>query len=335
MVKFITYKLAFIFVLSLTGCGNMFTKNKSKFHWLATESAPKNYPMRIINGTFYYKNEKGGLYVPTAASIGYFWGTGESTHVVGEDFKPLPDRLDIRFFSFAENKLYQGSFDLPYDKILALFKEGVAKDKDRPTFNTIMVGVAPGGAVSVWLTGRETREVFFGQAETYEGDIRTLLDGEIKDRAAYARSYLEDLPPETLADIDKNGVPFGLWGKYRTPYHWSPVFLTEKEVSTYLSVSFFNGENYRFNYPLPKENLLKKRPLPLLISFGCYIEGTAKQYFFTVRFDEKELYAAFDRLGGSEELVNIEIEPNLPKNQTKVRLYNGKGSVELRHHTTD
>jgi len=98
MVKFITYKLAFIFVLSLTGCGNMFTKNKSKFHWLATESAPKNYPMRIINGTFYYKNEKGGLYVPTAASIGYFWGTGESTHVVGEDFKPLPDRLDIRFF---------------------------------------------------------------------------------------------------------------------------------------------------------------------------------------------------------------------------------------------
>ena len=335
MVKLITYKLAFIFIISLAGCGNMFTKNKTKFSWVATESAPRHYPMRIISGTFYYHDDKGGLYVPAAASIGYFWGTGESTHVVGEEFKSLPDRLDIRFFSFTENKLYQGSFDLPYDKILALFKEGVARDKDRPIFNTIMVGVAPGGAVSVWLTGRETREVFFGQAETYEDDIRTLLDGEIKDRAAYARSYLEDLPPEILADIDRNGIPFGLWADYRTPYHWSPVFLTEKKMSTYLSVSFFNGENYRFDYPLSKELVLEKSPLPLLISFGCYIEGTEKQYFYTVRFDEKELYAAFDKLGGTEELVNIEIEPHLPKHQTKVRLYNSRGSVELKNHTSD
>jgi len=28
----------------------------------------------------------------------------------------LPDRLDIRFFSYAENKMYYGSFDLPYEK---------------------------------------------------------------------------------------------------------------------------------------------------------------------------------------------------------------------------
>lgn len=102
MNKIFVHKLLIILILSLVGCGNMFTKNKTKFHWLATESAPKNYPMRIIGGTFYYHNEKGGLYIPTAASIGYFWGSGESTHVVGEDFKALPDRLDIRFFSFTE-----------------------------------------------------------------------------------------------------------------------------------------------------------------------------------------------------------------------------------------
>lgn len=335
MVKFIVYKLAFIFILSLVGCGNMFTKNKTKFHWLATESAPKNYPMRIISGTFYFHNEKGGLYVPTAAAINPHWGTGRSTHVVGEDFKPLPDRLDIRFFSFTENKLYQGSFDLPYEKILSLFRDGVARDKDRPTFNTIMAGVAPGGVVSVWLTGRETREVFFGQAEPYEAEIRNPLDGEITDRAAYARSYLEDLPPETLADIDKNGVPFGLWEKYRTPYKWATVLRTEKKLSNDTKYSFFNGESYRLDYPFSEEVLNTPRPLPLLIGFGCYIEGTSKQYFFVVRFDEKELYAAFDKLGGTEELVNIEIEPFLPKNLTKVRLYNSKGSIELQHYKSE
>ena len=332
MVKFIVYKLVFIFILSLVGCGNMFTKNKTKFHWLATESAPKNYPMRIINGTFYYHNEKGGLYVPTAAAINPHWGTGRSTHVVGEDFKPLPDRLDIRFFSFTENKLYQGSFDLPYEKILALFREGVARDKDRPTFNTIMAGVAPGGIVSVWLTGRETREVFFGQAEPYEDDLFDITQRKINDRDDYVRrNIIEMIGIEKLTDIEKNGVPLGLWEKYRTPYKWSPIFKTEKKMSTYLSLSFFNGENYRFDYPLNKNVMAKGRPLPLLISFGCYIEGTEKQYFFTVRFDEKELYAAFDKLGGTEELVNIEIEPLLPKNLTKVRLYNSKGSIELKH----
>ncbi|HEX7764792.1 MAG TPA: hypothetical protein VF433_14435, partial [Cellvibrio sp.] len=103
----------------------------------------------------------------------------------------------------------------------------------------------------------------------------------------------------------------------------------------YLSLSFFNGENYRFDYPLNKNVMAKGRPLPLLISFGCYIEGTEKQYFFTVRFDEKELYAAFDKLGGTEELVNIEIEPLLPKNLTKVRLYNSKGSIELKHYKSE
>lgn len=113
------------------------------------------------------------------------------------------------------------------------------------------------------------------------------------------------------------------------------VFHTERKMSTYLSVSFYNGENYRFDYPINKKLVKKARPLPLLISFGCYIDGTEKQYFFTVRFNEKELYAAFDKLDGSNELVNIEIEPRLPKNQTKVRLYNSKGAVELKNYTSD
>ncbi len=199
-----------------------------------------------------------------------------------------------------------------------------------------MVGVAQGGTVAVWVRGRgETREVFFGQAEPYEAEIRTLLDGAITDCAAYARSYLEDLPPEALADIDKNGVPFGLWAHYRKPYRWAPVLRTDKRLSADAKYSFFNGESYRMDYPLSEETLATPRPLPLLIGFGCYIEGTAKLYFFVVRFDDKELYVAFDKLGGADELVNIEIEPRLPKSQTQVRLYNSKGSVELKNYTSD
>src|SRR5690606_23408549 len=144
-VNFILFKLCLISILILSGCGNMFTNNKTKFHWLAQESAPKYFYMRIITGNFGYHNQDEGLYIPTAAQIGYRWGEGESVHVVGDDVKTLPDRLDIRFYSFWENKLYQGNFDLPYDKILGLFKEGVEINKENPTFRYIIVGVAPGG----------------------------------------------------------------------------------------------------------------------------------------------------------------------------------------------
>jgi len=85
-----------------------------------------------------------------------------STHVVGEDFKALPDRLDIRFFSYAENKMYYGSFDLPYEKILTIFKTGVEADKETSTFRYLIADIAPSGTVAVWASGpkQEAREVF-------------------------------------------------------------------------------------------------------------------------------------------------------------------------------
>lgn len=114
------------------------------------------------------------------------------------------------------------------------------------------------------------------------------------------------------------------------PYPLPVGSKTDKKMSTYLSLSFFNGENYPLDHPLITSVINEVRPLPLLISFGCYIEGTAKQYFFTTRFDYAELKAAFDKLGAADALVNIEIEPQLPKGNTKVRLYNSKGSVDLK-----
>src|SRR5690625_7350708 len=94
-----------------------------------------------------------------------------SSHIVGPDLKPLPDRLDIKFFSYTENQFYHGKFELPYDDIRRLFKEW-DRLNDRPAYNRIMTGVAPGGAVAVWLTGQvKTTEVFFGKAEPVEGEI--------------------------------------------------------------------------------------------------------------------------------------------------------------------
>ena len=310
----------------------MFTKNKTKFDWVAQESAPREFPMRVIDGTFYYHKEDHGLYVPTAASITPGWGSGRSTHVVGEQFKPLPDRVDIRFYSFWENKLYHGSFDLPYDKILALFKEGVAKNKDYPIFNGIVVGMAPGGAVAVWVAGRENREVFFGYAKPYEAEIRDPMGSPIDDRQEYAESYLQDLPPDMYARIKKEGVPFGIWEKYRKPYPWSFSSTPDREIGSF-GVSFFNGESYRINTPF--EPNYAKKPVPSGIAFTALFPNDKKKYVYGINFNYQETDEVMQKLSDGGQEVTVIINPTLPKTSSTISLTNGKETIVLKKITHD
>lgn len=320
--------IVFLFFSSMGHCA-MFSKNKTRFDWLATETAPSNYTMKIINGTFYYHHEEGGLYVPTAARINPGWGTAVSTHVVGEDYKALPDRLDIRFFSYTENKMYHGSFDLPYDKIIAFFKDGAANNKDDPTFKKIMVGVAPGGVVAVWVTGHETREVFFGKAEPYEGVLTDSLENVVEDRDDFVRRGLENsLSPEMLADIRKNGIPFEKWHKYRNQYYWVPTFVQQQRPG-YVNVSFFTGERYKISFPIDDIVVKETRPVPTQSSFGYFFKEKEWEMFFTMFFDENEIFSAFEQLG-NEEVIYLEFDPKLPKALTTVRLYNSKKSIQLK-----
>ena len=137
--------------LSLTAVG----ATMDKYNWQATESAPKSYPMQVVSGTLFYHGQNQGLYVPDGSSIDDGWGSGISSHIVGPDLKPLPDRLQITFFSYTENQFYVGKFDLPYEKILALFKAGydLRRGGGHTTYGQIVVGIAPGGAVAVWVSG--------------------------------------------------------------------------------------------------------------------------------------------------------------------------------------
>ncbi len=122
---------------------------KLKFDWQATDNAPRDYPMEILGGSLIYP-ESGSLYVPDKIRIAYGWGKPGRSHVVGPDLKPLPNTLAISFFSYTENQFYGGRFALPYDRIVQLFNAGYdSPRKGHITYDQIIVGVAPGGAVAV------------------------------------------------------------------------------------------------------------------------------------------------------------------------------------------
>ena len=97
-----------LFTIFLTGHGTTMSADTTKFDWKASESAPENYPMQIIRGNLHYHGDASGdgLYVPSGGVISDGWGRMISSHITGPDLKPLPDKLDITFFSYMEDTFY-------------------------------------------------------------------------------------------------------------------------------------------------------------------------------------------------------------------------------------
>ncbi|MES2824575.1 MAG: DUF2931 family protein [Pseudomonadota bacterium] len=309
----------------LTGCGNAMNKNATEFEWHATDSAPEGYPMEIRQGDFHYHDKSGGLYIPAGATLRSGWGQDVSRHVTGPRKKPLPDSVSIYFFSYTENQFYHGEFDLPYEEILALFRAGVQEDPDDPIYDGIMIGVAPGGAVSVWLKGSRTKEVFFGQAKKVGIDPSDSFDlpFESKEESeAYAKQILIDtVTPEQLASLKKNGIPFGTWARYRNLYKWAPAYKDGKNSTDKEMVAkFLNGEWYMMPTILTDEVANTPRPLPRHLEFS--VDVGDESLFYIITFEEFELMEAFEKLGAHGEKVYIEFDAQAPRQNMKIRVYN-------------
>lgn len=127
--------------------------NKNKYEWGVLISGSKNHPIEVYSGSFVYMSGKekefrslgaGGLY------SGYFGSNGSTTNRASKF--PLPTELSVIWFSFTEAKFYGGNFELPYDKIVALFKDDSQIRKSDGIGLSLRVGFAPGGLVVVWAS---------------------------------------------------------------------------------------------------------------------------------------------------------------------------------------
>lgn len=312
---------------------NLFT---SKFEYQASESAPLNNVMTIVAGSLSY--DGGSLYIPNGSDIDNGWGSGASSHIVGPDRKPLPTSLGITFFSYLENQFYRGHFELPYDKILKLFKEGHYSPKENKhiTYNAFVVGVAPGGAVAVWAESLDkTTEVFFGQAEKVDEDWSAITSNTTMPREEYIRRAIQDSlkTPAAIAAAQKNGPPIGIWSRYRTRYSWQPVFtgmtLKDGRIS---QIKYFNGERDYLDYPLDKTNAASTRAIPSEMVFVGAPPGT-KNKLVELYFNEAEIFDAFKKLGGNNQSLQLEMRVDIVagKNTFTIHLRNDKESIQLKH----
>ncbi|MGD9202732.1 MAG: DUF2931 family protein [Chitinispirillia bacterium] len=285
-------------------------RNMNRFDWLATECAHERFPMQIVRGDFIFKNGS-SFYIPDGYESYRGWGEEGTTHVAGETFKPIPAKLYIHWFSFIEDKFYEGTFDLPYDKILKLFREGI-EDPDgngRNNYRRIMVGLAPEGEISVFLSGiGATVEVVNNlRAKEVQTDwkklttnrrdryIRMFLCGILNDTENMLSEEKEKMLDEAMDDkkvdkVIKEGIPKGLMDSYRQQYPWKPIMTNCKP--DYMLIRTFNGEFECYNFINPINTRIN-RGIPKKLEASWWdLKGT--EYYAEILLNEEKTITDFE-----------------------------------------
>jgi hypothetical protein len=305
--KFYTIAISMILML---GCKNTKTMDeKENYPYSATVTSVKNYPIVVHTGylatkeTFITGFENAGI-----EDSGWHTDGGD----MGSGGKIIPTLISLTWVSYAEKKFWElKESPLPKDVILAHFKKGfynynrVTKGLDHQTYKHITTAVAPGGVVVVFLTADFHRvEIARFQAETTHVDVNDFYDNPDGDneKQFFDWWFKHSVPQDLQTKIEKDGIPFGLWDRYREKYNWRyTVKFYKEDRFTDVRTTYFNGEeNYVFENEL-NEKLFYKRALPEISDIGF------SKYWYEVNFDWEELEAAFKKIIKEDKNAQIEI----------------------------
>jgi hypothetical protein len=281
-----------------------------KFEWLPSESADYNYPMQVVEGKFILQSNE-TVSIPAKRIVRNGWGQVGSVHLVGEDIKSLPEKLAISWFSFTEDKFYSGIFDLPKENIQQLFERGYLNpvDGSKTTYNTIIVGLAPEGEISLWLSGHVTTEVAAFTAKEADIEWSALLDNPNISRQDYISLILEEelslksveylkkrniphRPWQNPTEIRASGVPHGLWQMYRERFLWK-LEITGNSQPLKMWVNSFNGEKTYTDFNHRKSSV-EHLPVPQKIDIS-WASPSGKLYSAILSFEEDEIFKAFQK----------------------------------------
>ncbi|MBZ4041642.1 DUF2931 family protein [Flavobacterium hibisci] len=256
---------------------------EKKYEWSAAISAPREYPVEVYTGAVggYFFSHMGGF-----SNSGWGGATGD-TDIKAE----LPERIDLTWLSYVDNKFYTIDSELPIEKIKQLFEEGIySKTGDEVVtepYTYINIGLAPKGMVVVWIAGAGIQvEVARFQAHETTIDPRVITEDEkYMFRKDYSKDRLKNdfvISKYVEEQLNKYGYPPAeVYESYREKYLWKPkVILPEgcKIISVYMKMC--NGEK-EDPYDRPIEQ--KQRAIPFMIEIFWTVGNGKKQQKFVSR----------------------------------------------------
>lgn len=236
---------AMLLIAACTNAGEAETMS-GKFDWIASESAPREYPAYLIAGIV--TDAEGKVQpLPDRRVVNNGWGELGSIHIVGEEFKALPKKLDFAWYSLLEDAFYRASIDLPQDVLLPAFKTGVAMPEGgKPVpFNRVSFGMAPGGDVAIWIgADRVVRQIGFFRGAPAKFELSDMSGDPSLSKQQFVETTLAAaLSPDVLARVRSRPVPAGRWREYDQRFAWAP----QSGQGGLLWVTTINGESNWFD----------------------------------------------------------------------------------------
>lgn len=126
--------------------------------------------------------------------------------VVGAD---LPKRIFVRWQSIVEPQTYRAWVDIPEEARQLMLKsvnQRCAKTPDQTAtyISSVYLGLAPGGAIQVWVRDSCHHPVEVAKAQA---EIEPLGPSQGKTQGRYAYPVSE----KSKRYIEKFGIPYGSW----------------------------------------------------------------------------------------------------------------------------
>ena len=335
----------FLFLpLQLASCQNHNSNNKDmnepEYEWGISVNAPIGYPIHVYAGRVGSEYITSDLWCSTKEPD---WGSAYVNE--GNDPKELPKDIDIVWFSFIENCFYNLQASLDYEKIEKLFKEGFEQrirygELRHTTYDGLVVGLAPGGTVVVWVgkgyspiteVGRfQASRTYLTETSDMDSHERLIFDKEYRKSIATASNIV---PLEVQKANEGKPIPYNLWDRYaETQYRWYPTFEIPDGKMGDVFFQYWNGEANTIFYTdleptTERETILKPKvcqepigKLPLykeiIINYKAF-DGI--KYAATITFDWEQSAETYKKVFGEHpEEVTAQLYFRLNRNNTHV-----------------
>lgn len=318
--------------LSLISCQSK--KMEEKFEWLATPSAPQEYPIEVYEGAL-IANDFTYSFDAIWGTQNTGWGNPGGTMSVSVNKIEVPSTLQFTWLSLVENKFYTGKWSLDKEKIKELFEKGF-DDEDthkKDTYNTFVIGLAPKGKVVLWIKGAgNQKEVGAFQAHD---TIVSKKDAYENAQYMFEQNYAENRLKSDFvitSDIKESIANFGMpsaeiYELYRNKYNWKPmVELPEGSELIDFGFNNYNGEQENLLGTSVKNMIYQKRAVPKFAAFYWKDKDNNKYGVWADSFDEKEIFESFKKLGN---VNNIDLIIKADPKNTKVQMSLKNKEMEL------
>ena len=325
-MSFQFYSMTFLTSLLQVFTSSCQVEKKLDLDYASGVCAPKLYPVEVYRGDFYTEDD--WLPIPNGGRVEDGWGdNGMNMSRSGI----IPIGFKITYFSYVENKFYTGDFKLPSDRILFLFKKGFIDymTKKHGTYDAMIVGMAPGGVLVVWMQGYD-KQVEIGRFQATETTMNweSFKRNSINIRDEFVAKTLERRT-EALENFKKNGLMLGLWDSYRVKYNWRPKFeFPEGSKVEGIDLKMYNGEFIFFWGDDLVKNEFQSRALTWRI-YLLWADETGQDFGADIDFDEAEIFEAYKQIYRNDKEQNAELVIKYNDTRTSLEIYLRSKSEEI------